>query len=477
MSSSTFPPSLTVQNTQWKTKEEKDAEASDKSRKTIQKRIDSKEYLQNLAANQLLLRCENTQKASPELDKQAAEIEERIAQTKNDARTVGPISPSKAEEFLQKRSVINMLSVDYCKDARKLLENDELPPANTKTRKRQFSEIAELEDTVMKERAIILGNNAKLQLSMTYHANYVTLGEAYLYSIVENLPLLPAEAHPQYSSKQRFSPDQTHFKKNLESAYESLKGMKANTAWCPVAGEVSRREMKAAHIVPQSIGEFNAAYLFGANGLGEGHGKLWGLDNGMHVSESVEQAMDAAQIVFVPGSKKGELKTLLLDQDLANEEICFHGPTWADIDNKPLMFRTDVRPGLHAIYIHAFISVLRRKLYDCKNWQHDVPRIFSSRIWSDVEGQKLKRSTVLAIAAEIGDLDKDMVEQLDLERSGMVDAGGKPVEMLDRKVAAIIRGLWVSQDEFKPWYELNKEIKLEQEEATLEREFPGLLSK
>lgn len=425
-----------------------DHSESEASRIHIRKRAMAREVISLQNSNVLRIPLSNARKVSAEFSDRADKIEENVREIQEDSERQGPVDQTSAREYILKRSQMSLDLDLFCKDARKAINSPTYGTGmDRKTCKRAREQSNQLELVIAKERAMLVANRAKIQLSTLYHSNHFRLGEAYMFSITESLPL-PSGATIEYHSKDQWSShDQRAFRSNVRATYHVPHATGRGT-WCPVAGSTNERLTSAAQIVPQCLGELNASYLFGTDSLGDGYGKLWGVGNGMWVSAEVEEAMDAARIVFVPCSEEveGEIKMIVLDEDLGNQCIGLDLP-FAEVDGKPLKFKTAARPDLHALYIHALITVLRRKTYAVRDWQYDIPKVFTGRNWSNFGENTLRKSTVLALASEIGDLSKEDLKQLELEKSGLVASGGEEATIsdCDREMAIVIGGTWMSR--------------------------------
>lgn len=109
----------------------------------------------------------------------------------------------------------------------------------------------------------------------------------------------------------------------MRKAYSSQKGDQGYDApdtdlhllWCPVTQSWHEASnVKTAHLVPYTIGEVNAAYVFGLL-VGEGWNALWTPHNGIPLYHKVEEAMDKGRLLIVPDiDGASNFKVVLLDE-------------------------------------------------------------------------------------------------------------------------------------------------------------------
>jgi len=162
--------------------------------------------------------------------------------------------------------------------------------------------------------------------------------------------------------------------------------------------------VNAAHIVPQSIGETNAAYLFGYKVEG-GFDVIWSEQNGLMMHSALEKIFDDGRIVIIPDpTDESEFISIILSQDLLKEtkpSLLIDAPI-STIHRKRLQFQTDARPGKRYLYVHALIQLFRRRRYDVPGWEHDREKVFTG-VWAS-PGKWARKSMVEALALEIGDI-------------------------------------------------------------------------
>lgn len=104
----------------------------------------------------------------------------------------------------------------------KIREGQEHDRVDKKSAKRMISGIEELEAALLKERAALARNRAKLEFGILSHPTHARISEAYLASLVENLSE-PAGARLK-KQRSRDHYDQNQFKKPVRQAYTPTPG-------------------------------------------------------------------------------------------------------------------------------------------------------------------------------------------------------------------------------------------------------------
>ena len=155
-------------------------------------------------------------------------------------------------------------------------------------------------------------------------------------------------------------------------------------------------------------------YLFGLNPE-DGFEAIWSVENGLPLYKSVEKALDAARLIIVQDEiDQNELKMVVLDDGILDQKIVSKGPTFRDLNNQRLVFKTAARPGRRFLYLHYLLTLFRRRRFNVERWQNDKSKIVNSYVWG-TPGPWLRRSIIKALAFEVGDAERleDVIENED----------------------------------------------------------------
>lgn len=169
--------------------------------------------------------------------------------------------------------------------------------------------------------------------------------------------------------------------------------------WCPITRDYfSGSVMKAAHIVPFAVGEFNRDYLFGRNEVGSDH--LFCCTNGLLINAALEQAMDQAQTAIVPADH-GNLEVIVLDRSILRRPAAESTVPWPSLEGRVLEFRNDNRPRLRYLYFTFLMRLFRRRRYECTGWKNDLFQYAKGGMWGS-PGKWLRASTLKSLARRVG---------------------------------------------------------------------------
>lgn len=348
-------------------------------------------------------------KHSAEVDKGAIEFEERVrslSAKSNEVVEAG--NEEQAREYVTSRKKLANDGAFWLKKSKNIVET--LRRENIldrPTAKRAHKELDECDKALLQERAALAANRVKVQYGILSHTSHARIGEAYLAAIVESLPE-PAGAQIKKQGARDRS-DQTSFRNRVLAAYNPP-GTDSDPdnveSWCPVSKRLfMEQNVIAAHIVPYSIGEVNAAYLFGLDPEA-GYEAIWSVKNGMSLHHNVEKALDAARIIIVQDEDDvSELKLIVLDETLLNKKMFEDGPRFRDVNHQRLEFRTTARPGRRFLYLHYLLTLFRRKRFNVDGWEDDQKKITNTYLWG-TPGPWLRRSIIKALAFEVGDAEK-----------------------------------------------------------------------
>ena len=380
---------------------------------------------------------------SKTIDDASTELEGRIRKISDSSNE--PIGDEPEKTFLyidQRQELVEDLEA-HLKETRKIVREarTELPPGHQKNElKRALAELDESDGIILKERTAMAANRIRVKYGVLGKPSHVKIGEAYMMAVTDNLR---EPAGSSYQKKHgRSGTDQTSFRNRLIKAYNTEGSKILETPslfqkiWCPVAGmELDRFSMKAAHIVPHSIGETNAAYLFGSN-LDEAYDVMWSERNGLMLHGSIEKIFDDGQMVIIPDpTDDNEFISFILSQDLLNDKRPGPGinAPFSTIHKRRLQFQTAARPGKRYLYMHALLSLFRRRRYDIPGWEKDREQVLNGQIWA-TPGKWARKSMVQTLALEVGDSWEDIEA---VEGLGEFPETKSPEE--EKRVATVVR--------------------------------------
>jgi HNH endonuclease len=223
-------------------------------------------------------------------------------------------------------------------------------------------------------------------------------------------------------SKKRSSTAQSDMRKNTIAMYNALAtekdidGGNAGPSWlqCLISGEFRpKEEIKAAHIVPASLGPELVDYIFG-NGTGS---RLFSADNCMMLYHGLEKAFDSGNFVIVPMDPTEKpirrWKTVLVNQGSRNQKIGL--PSLGSLgllDEREIKFPTYHRPAARFFYYHFLVSLLRCRYYQQPGWQEVWQKLKTSQPWP-TPGRYLRESMLLCLArATDSEISDDTIEKL-----------------------------------------------------------------
>ncbi|KAI9767050.1 MAG: hypothetical protein M1839_004640 [Geoglossum umbratile] len=224
------------------------------------------------------------------------------------------------------------------------------------------------------------------------------------------------------TSKKRSSTRQTDMREKAIIAYSALatkgdiKSYNAGSSWlrCTISGEFKPKiEIKAAHIVPASLGPELVDYVFG-NGTGS---RLFSTDNCIMLYRGLEQAFDSGNFVIVPADPAERpirrWKTVLVNESSRNQRIDLSTIGHLGLlDEREIKFPTDYRPAARFLYYHFLTSLLRCRYYQQPGWEKVWAKMKTGQPWP-TPGRYLRESMLLCLAkaADSGICD-DTIEEL-----------------------------------------------------------------
>ncbi|KAL1614714.1 hypothetical protein SLS56_012035 [Neofusicoccum ribis] len=202
--------------------------------------------------------------------------------------------------------------------------------------------------------------------------------------------------------------------------YATTKPGNKAAQWCAITREYHpASQIRMAHIVPNALGELNARYIFGDDAVERdvAHGHLYDMRNCIPMAEYLEKLFDKAQIAIVPADAASPSSSALvirvLDASLtspawADMHVC-GALRYADLDGRLLEFKhpsPEHRPRLRYLYWAFCMALLRRQRHACIGWQADALKTLAHRrFWGSPEKGWYRRTTFLAAARRVGDID------------------------------------------------------------------------
>ncbi|KIW57899.1 hypothetical protein PV05_02455 [Exophiala xenobiotica] len=247
--------------------------------------------------------------------------------------------------------------------------------------------------------------------ALTLRASHQVLSEAYAMALVALMKeIVPYGIDKELWPSGRENIDQEAFRQGLHQIYEPGCGDK-DRRWCPISSPLyagrtfKKADVKAAHLIPYSLGEVNCAYLFGLP-IEEGYEALWNPGNGLILHKDLEKAFDRAVFQIVPAVGENQevlFKVVVLDTTYPEYHL---EPEYGikEIEGQELKFRDGVtaRPKIECLSVSAVLAALRRRRYACHGWANDYKKLFKDVAWPKIQ-LDLRKSTLRALAAAYGD--------------------------------------------------------------------------
>jgi len=225
-------------------------------------------------------------------------------------------------------------------------------------------------------------------------SNYTTLENAYTTAIAEKV----MTASKLKTGKNTKSHKQQEFKMKLFEYYAAQKVVnEVKLGFCHLTGWQPFIVVKAAHIIPKSLGGESLAYIFGvqdgdmANDCG----------NGLVLHHVIEEQLDVGGIVIVPVKDTNPLdfKLVVADKSILSNMI-FPGIFFRDIDGKLLDFNSENRPAKRNLYFRFAITCFHQKQRaNIEYWDEMNSKGY---IWA-TPGPYLRKSMLKTLARNISD--------------------------------------------------------------------------
>ena len=214
--------------------------------------------------------------------------------------------------------------------------------------------------------------------------------------------LLALYNDPQ-SSKKRSSKVQSHMRNQSITKYEARKGALTKGAlWCCITRRYwSQEDVRAAHIVPQSLGPEFTEYIFGSgSGL-----RIDTSDNCLLMHRSAERSFDNGNFVLLPvdASETPILRWKIQLTNTAAVNSPVGGETLKDLDGEEVVFKNDARPASRFLYYHFVITLLRNKKHRQPGWEKFFVELPTGKPFATM-GPYMRESMLIALARMAGDL-------------------------------------------------------------------------
>ena len=214
--------------------------------------------------------------------------------------------------------------------------------------------------------------------------------------------LLALYSDPQ-TSKKRSSKVQSNMRSQSITKYEARKGaLTKEFLWCCITRRYwSQEDVRAAHIVPQSLGPELAEYIFGSgSGL-----RMDTSDNCLLMHISAERSFDNGNFVLLPVdvSETPILRWRIQLTNTAAVNSPMGGETLKDLDGKEVVFINDARPASRFLYYHFVMTLLRNKKHRQPGWEKFSVELPTGKPFATM-GPYMRESMLLALARMAGDL-------------------------------------------------------------------------
>jgi hypothetical protein len=197
---------------------------------------------------------------------------------------------------------------------------------------------------------------------------------------------------------------------------EDLESGEIGPEWlrCTISGVFKGPgEIRAAHIVPASLGAELADYIFGA-GTGS---RLFSADNCIMMWYGLEKAFDNGNFVVVPVDSTERpirrWKTVIINSGSRNQPLDLPALSRLGLlDEKEIEFPTTHRPAARFFYYHFLMSLLRCRYYQQPGWDVVWEKMKGGQPWP-TPGRYLRKSMLLCLAnATDRNISDDVIEKL-----------------------------------------------------------------
>jgi hypothetical protein len=189
--------------------------------------------------------------------------------------------------------------------------------------------------------------------------------------------------------------------KTMRDAQDRVKPIKYAELWCPVLQVyLDSSTVTASHVVPQTLSASLTTYLTGTH-----MDTTMLLGNGILLSTFIERQLDKGGIALVPAGgieNPIELKLVIIDESIRATSYTSK-EKWGDLDGRILKFKNSARPQKRFLYLRYAMTILYA-------WRHKRPgyetlrsTIWPSRlIWAS-PGKYVRKSSLQSIGGLIGE--------------------------------------------------------------------------
>ncbi|KAK2812582.1 hypothetical protein FQN50_001226 [Emmonsiellopsis sp. PD_5] len=237
----------------------------------------------------------------------------------------------------------------------------------------------------------------RLKTEKANDAGAELIERAYVSALVSKVMTATAK-----QKKRKF--DQSKFRKDVLEYYGAARQAKAEAereAYCHLTGWWLADDIKAAHLVPESLSGDELSFLFGVR-----EAVLSDCKNGISLHRNIEEGLDSGVIAIVPvpplkGDDVTKWKCVLVDQDKRDAIFWRSGRdiyTWKELDGKELVFLSDNRPARRFLYFRFVVTYLHAKKNGNTAW---AERIDSKNVLWASPGPYLEKSTLLSLGRNI----------------------------------------------------------------------------
>ncbi|OAP54119.1 hypothetical protein AYL99_11654 [Fonsecaea erecta] len=384
-------------------------------------------------------------KISEYIDNKSTELEGRIRKISDFSDQPIGDEPEMVSLYIdQRQALVDEVEAHY-KESRKIAR--EAYTGQSQGIEELQRALTQLDDThiILKERTALAANRMRVQYSVLGRRSSGKIGKAYMMAIKRNLP---EPTHPDPAcllyEKQpgRSEADQISFRNRLIKAYNPegskllTEPQESQLAWCPISGkEFPAEYIKAVHIIPSPIGETNAAtYLFGAKPR-EGYDIICSEKNGLMMELHLEKIFDDGRMLIMPDpTDDNEFISIVLCQHLKKVHCWAIDAPYGALHRRRLQFRTAARPGKRYLYMHALLTLFRRRRYNMPGWETDREEVFLE-MWA-TPTKWARKSMMEVLAVEMGD-DWGSMEGLGLGEFPHVEP---PEE--EKRMAKLVKYAW-----------------------------------
>lgn len=211
------------------------------------------------------------------------------------------------------------------------------------------------------------------------------------------------------------SSDQSNFRAALLEKSNQRLRPGSESIWCPISGSYFHiSSINAAHLFAWTHGHEAMTAIFG-----EDPPELFSPYNGLLISVPAEKKLEKGHIVIVPrlsdepteeeiqewqksDVKEYQIRVLEPNAEGMRSDITGRADecTWADLDRKPVVFRSNFRPRARYLYFLYCVTVLRRS-WRMNKATSSLSNELGKPSWG-TRGKFMKKGMLLAFVEEMG---------------------------------------------------------------------------